>query len=394
MHGVEEAYSRIKSNVTQPKPLTVKLRDGLGLVLASDIRSPLHSPSFNNSAMDGYALRFADYEKGKPIRIIGEVAAGDVFSGKLKSGEAVRIFTGAAVPPGADTVVMQEKTSTLFGNLIIEAHQFSKGLNIRLAGSQIRKGKVALSRGHQLNPASIGYLASLGIHEVKVYGKPKVAVVVTGSELIAPGNELKPGQIYESNSSMLVAVLEKNGFTETKIIPAPDRYQDILKAFDKALEYADVILFTGGISVGDYDFVGDVLKKHRVKEVFYKIKQKPGKPIYFGVKNKKPVFGLPGNPASVLTCFYEYVLPALKIAMNHPQPFPTELLLPLKGTYRKKPGMTYFLKAKTDLKSVEILPGQESYLLSSFADANCLVVLDESTELIQNNHLVKVHLII
>lgn len=393
MISVKEAYSRIKSGITLLKPLTVKLRDGLGLVLAADVRSPLNSPPFDNSAMDGYAFRFGDFKNKRAIKVIAEIQAGGSFSKTLKTGEGVRIFTGAQVPRGADTVVMQEKAVVENGVLQINDAVLAKGTNIRLAGSQIGKGKVALSKGHLLSAGSVGYLVSLGISEVKVYPSPSVAIIITGDELVSAGKALKPGQIYESNGIMLSAALQQHGINHIKLIRARDRMQDVEKAFLKAIEGFDCVIFTGGISVGDYDFVGDVLKKHRVKEVFYKVRQKPGKPIYFGVKNKKPVFGLPGNPASVLTCFYEYVLPALRMMMNHPKPFLTELEFPLKVAYKKKPGLTHFLKAKTDYRSVEILPGQESYKLSSFSEANCLVVLDESTEFIQDNTLVKVHLI-
>ncbi len=393
MISVLEAWEKISGNTSVSKPKSIHVSVATGHVTAEDIHSPLDLPPFHQSAMDGFAFRINDFEEGKQIRIIGESSAGENFSRKIKISEAVRIFTGAIVPQGSDTVVIQEKAEVEGKSLIIRDEKIFQGANIRQRGHQVKKSELAISRGTFITPATVGFLASMGISKIKVHQKPKVSVIVTGDELQVAGPKLAPGKIYESNSATLISALQVEGISSIRTLIVDDNEKKIRNAFRKAMLTSDFILCTGGISTGDYDFVGSMLKKEKVKEIFYKVRQKPGKPFYFGVKGKKYVFGLPGNPASVLTCFYEFVIPALRKFSGNSEVFLRSINLPLQNSFRKKPGMANFLKAYTDLKSVTILPGQESFIMKSFSEANCLVFLPEETEVISENEIVRVDLL-
>lgn len=392
MISVEKAKALIVKN-TGVLPVSKQLvAEVQGCVLAENIKAPLHLPPFDQSAMDGYALIRSDVMNQKKIKIVGEVAAGKFFKRKIKSGEAVRIFTGAPVPAGADAVIMQEKV-TFQNGYIIAGEVPLKSENIRKAGSQIKQGKVALQKGAVLTPGSIGYLTAMGIASVNIFTRPRISVIVTGSELKKPGTKLKSGQIYESNSYALAAALKSIGIPKAKIISIPDDELKTEQALQRALTHSDMILLTGGISVGDYDFVGKALQKLRVKNIFYKIKQKPGKPLFFGKYNKTLIFGLPGNPAAVLSCFYEYVYPAIRLMQGHKQPFLRSVFLPLLTSYTKKTGLSFFLKGKISEQGVTPLHGQESYIVSSFSQADSLIYLTEQTGYIKKGTTVEVHLL-
>lgn len=389
IHHPSEAIQAIINNLKPSGRVLLSIDKAKGFVLAKDVKAPMHSPAFDNSAMDGYAFRFNDWQEGKRLNIVGVSSAGKPFPGRLKKNEAVRIYTGAAIPAGVDTVVMQEKTSIDQNTLLITDLAIKKGANIRKTGSEIRKGETAIAKGALLTPASCAFLASLGITEVTVHKKPSVSIIVTGNELVKPGLTLKPGQIYESNSIALKHALLQEGITSIHITQANDNPAAMSRAFQKAITQYDLVLFTGGISVGDYDFTESTFAKHRVKKVFYKLKQKPGKPIYFGTLNGKGVFGLPGNPASVMTCFYVYVIPALRALQSHPEKELPRLNLPMAHDFSRKPGMTGFMKAYTDFKSVKILDGQESYIMKSFAKSNAIAVLPADQENVVAKSLVE-----
>lgn len=393
MISVIQAKTLIVGNI---KPLNSSfklLNESIGMILAQNVTTPVNLPMFNQSAMDGYAIKFSDYAGKIRIKLAGEVAAGAIFTKKLKSGQAVRIYTGAMVPEGADTVVMQEKIKVLDDVLCIEDEQLKQGSNVRKKGEQIKKRKIALTKGSALTAGAIGYLAAMGITSVKVISKPKVAVITTGSELIEPGNKLKVGQIFESNSFALEAALHSVHITAVKSFSASDNEQKIYNTLKRCIHNYDLVLITGGISVGDYDFVGKTLKKLGVKNIFYKIKQKPGKPLFFGKSGKTIVFALPGNPAAVLSCFYEYVFPAIQIMQGRKDPFLKRVQLPITKDYAKKKGLSFFLKGKISGETVIPLEGQESFVLSSFAIADCLIYLPEEFENIKAGELVEVHLL-
>jgi molybdopterin molybdotransferase len=393
MISVAEAQNKILETVKCSVRIIVGIEKSSGCVISENIFSPLDLPPFDQSAMDGYAIVADDFLKKKSITITGESAAGKNYSGRIKSGQAIRIFTGAQIPPGADAVVMQEKVSVSGNEIVIADENFTLLQNIRRRGSQIRKKELALEKNTVVTPAGIGFLASMGLKTISVYRKPVVVIIVTGNELQSPGSKLLPGKIYESNALTLSSALKKEGTENIKIINVRDDETKTRRAFLTAMKSADFILFSGGISVGDYDFVGTVLKTEKVKEIFYKVKQKPGKPLYFGMKNKKYIFGLPGNPASVLTCFYEYVIPAIRKFSGYSYCFMPALRLPLSQRIQKKKGLTQFLKAITDFKTVTPLEGQESYIMRSYAEANCLVCIQENDEVLEAGKIVDVHII-
>jgi len=392
MITVNEAKKIIQEQVLALKPLQVALPQATGLVLATDIFASIDIPAFNQSSMDGYAFSFSGWQTNKTLQITGEIAAGSNKTNSFLPNQAVRIFTGAAVPEGTDTVVMQEKVRTADGQLIIEDEKLKAGGNVRPKGSEIKAGDLALPAGCSLSPAAIGFLAGIGITQVNVYPKPVVSIIVTGKELQQPGNPLAHGQVYESNSYTLSAALQQLNISDVKIFWADDELEILKNVLMDGLSESDVVLLTGGISVGDYDFVLEAATQCGVTQLFHRIKQKPGKPLYFGKKENQLVFGLPGNPSSVLTCFYEYVIPALLQLSNQQNGLKT-VLVPLAKTIEKPAGLTHFLKGYYDGEKAMPLDAQESYRLSSFAKANCLIKMNEATTFCAEGEIVEIHLL-
>ncbi|MDG1427853.1 MAG: molybdopterin molybdotransferase MoeA [Crocinitomicaceae bacterium] len=374
MISVEEALKTIEERTRKTESIELPLLDAQGYILSKEISSPINMPPFPQSAMDGYAVKA---HSTSTYTLIGETQAGDDSALSLKEGEAIRIFTGAMVPNGTDAVVKQEDVDS--GTSEIEISKTIRlGENIRPMGEQIMAGDLALEKGTYLNTGAIGFLTALGITHVSVYDKPKIGVIATGNELTKPGEPLSGGKIYESNTYTLAAALGKSGF-DTTISTVIDDYQLTKKKIKAALDTKEVVIITGGISVGDYDFVGDVLEELGVVSDFYKVKQKPGKPIFFGHIGPKLVFALPGNPAAVLSCFYIYVLPCLQrmIGKKHNQRVEE---FALRTPYSKTAKMTHFLKAYAANGEVEILTAQSSAMLRAFVDANCLIQMDQGME--------------
>jgi molybdopterin molybdotransferase len=392
MISVTEAKKIILESVSSLQPVTLPLQDSADLILAEDIYATLDIPAFPQSSMDGYAFSFEGWKQHKRLKIAGEIAAGSNEIFTLAPENAVRIFTGAAVPAGADTVIMQEKIKTANGELIIEDEALQPGSSVRPKGSEIKAGALAVEKENVLSPAAIGFLAGIGITEVQVYPNPSISIIITGNELQQPGQPLQHGQVYESNSFALKAVLKQLSFDNIQILYAADKSETVTETLQKALEQSDVVLLTGGISVGDYDFVLQAATECGVEKLFHKIKQRPGKPLYFGKKKNKLVFGLPGNPSSVLTCFYQYALPALGKLSKRAIGLQT-INVPLVKAFQKNTGLTHFLKGFYDGKTALPLDGQESFRLSSFAKANCLIQIDEEITSLKEGQLVDVYLL-
>ncbi|MGN6248658.1 MAG: molybdopterin molybdotransferase MoeA [Ginsengibacter sp.] len=390
MISVKEAKEKIAENVGLLQPKVLQLEQANGLVLAEPVSAKFDIPSFRQSSMDGYAFRFCD--KKLPLEIQNRIAAGDSSSYSISEREAARIFTGAPLPENADTVVMQEKVSVKDDKVLIHDEHLKKGDFVRPIGSEIKAGQTALEKGTILKPASIGFLAAIGINEVCVYPYPLVTVIITGNELQPPGTQLSFGKVYDSNSYSLSAALKVAGIEKIKIAYAedkPEAVEDILKT---ALDESDLVLLTGGVSVGDYDFVVQAAENCGITKHCHKIKQKPGKPLYFGTKDEKVIFGLPGNPGSVLTCFYEYVLLAIEKMTNKATALQKQKAI-LQNDYSKKAGLTHFLKGTCEEGKVKMLSSQASFQLRSFAIADCLVVVDEEAETLKEGDEVEVHLI-
>jgi len=276
MISVKEAKELVGAHVKVLNWECVNLYDATGQVLAEPIYSPIDMPSFHQSAMDGYGIRFEDLANNVPLKIIGEVPAGMTASFELQTNTAVRIFTGAQIPMGCDTVIVQEKVLVRAEYLIVNDALATIGLNIRLQGSQTKKGILAMSAGTIITAGAAGFLASLGFHEIKVIRKPKICIINTGRELINPGSKLVDGKVFESNSYSLNGALVDMHLKPNQILMIDDDEQLIREAIASKLKDSDVIILSGGVSVGDYDFVAKAIANCGVKEVFHKVKQRPG----------------------------------------------------------------------------------------------------------------------
>jgi len=390
MISVEAAKKLIGEHTTSLKPVIKPLHTAAEHVLAQDVFGTYDIPAFRQSSMDGYAIIFNDKNSG--LELAGEMAAGTENRLELKSGEAIRIFTGAPLPEGADTVVMQEKTNVEHNKVSFDDEKLVLGSNVRQIGSEIRSGELAMQKGDLLTPAALAYLAGIGISEVEVYPFPKVAIILTGNELQKPGTALNFGQVYESNSYSLSAALKNEAIYDVEVLKAEDTLEKLTTVLKSALENNDVVLLTGGVSVGDYDFVIKAAENCGVKQIFHKVKQKPGKPLFFGKQNDKVIFGLPGNPSSVLNCYYNYVVPSIKKLSNKETGI-QEISATLTHRYSKPKELTHFLKGTYKDGKATPLGAQESYRLSSFAQANCLIQLNEGQENFASGEIVNVILI-
>lgn len=392
MISVQEAKKIIANSVSHLQTVILSLKDASGLVLAEDVYAAIDIPAFQQSSMDGYAFSFEGWKKHKRLKVVGEIAAGSDKTFNLQPENAVRIFTGAAVPPGADTVIMQEKVKIENGELLIMDEALPQGASVRAKGSEIKAGALALEEASLLTAAAIGFLASIGINEVKVFPNPLVSIIITGNELQQPGQPLQYGQVYESNSFALLSVLKQLQINNIQLLHAADKPEEVTGTLKKALEQGDVVLLTGGISVGNYDFVLQAATECGVQKLFHNVRQRPGKPLYFGKIENKLVFGLPGNPSSVLTCFYQYVIPALQKLTKRQIELQT-VKIPLANSFQKNTSLTHFLKGYYNGETATPLDAQESYRLSSFAKANCLIQIDEEKTSIKEGELVDVYLL-
>lgn len=390
---VAEAFRLIVEHVTPPSPLVRPLDQALGQVLAADVFSPFDQPPFDNAAMDGYAFRYLDTPPAGGYRVIGEIAAGRTEMILPGPGECVRIFTGAPMAPDTDTVVQQEWVTVEAGHMHITGGTMVAGANVRYRGSHLAAGAVALKKGSVLAAPSIGFLAGLGIDRVPVYPRPRIQVIVTGSELVPPGQPLAHGQIFESNGTTLKSVLQDMGITPVGIHFVKDDLTAFRELMEMILPESDMVLISGGISVGDHDIVRKYMEEEEevVEPFFYKVRQRPGKPLFFGRQDGAFLFALPGNPASVLTCFYEYVYPAIRTYMGFTRPVMQEQTMIIGTSFSKKTGLTFFLKARMEGDKVFPLEGQLSYIMQSYAMADCLIVLDEGREHYESGEQVRVH---
>ncbi|WP_318308692.1 molybdopterin molybdotransferase MoeA [Flagellimonas crocea] len=387
MVTIEEALRIIEDQTIRLKMELKPLEDALGYALSKNTTAPFDVPEFDNSAMDGYALcgLYQEY------RLVGEVAAGDSKDISLQDGEAVRIFTGAKVPQNSTAVMMQEKTSVKDSTLFLDEMP-KPGQNIRKKGGQLTEGQAVFEKGHVLNPPSLALMGSLGLSQLEVFSKPQVNIITTGNELVKPGEPKTEGQIYESNSYAISGALQQFGFQHHQKAQIKDDFEATKAGIKSALESCDVLILSGGISVGDYDFVKQSLEENGVNELFYKVFQKPGKPLYFGRKQNQFVFALPGNPASSLTCFYVYVLPLLQKLSGHGQFGLPTYQFPIKHSYENRFGRPSFLKAAVVDGKVDVLDGQGSSMIQSMAKGNALAFVGEG-ETLNKGDLIKCKLI-
>jgi len=387
MITVKEALHHIRQQCHTLPPIRIPLDSACNFIAAETIYAPVDVPGFDNSAMDGYAIRYDDIKNTIPLQLHYEIEAGKTEIPELCKGEIARIFTGAPIPIGADTVIPQENCTVEKGILNC-LQSVSQGDHIRKQGTQTRKGDRVVSKGNLLTAEYIGFLATLGIDSVVVFPKPKVGIIITGKELVPIGNTLQNGQIYESNSVALKVVLQQLEIPVVFSQWIDDNESELYRFVSESYTKVDLLLFTGGISVGDYDFVKPVLDKIGTTEIFYKVRQKPGKPLFFGKKDRTLFFGLPGNPSAVITCFHVYIKPALQqITGNQPQ---TEHYAILVTPYRKKSGLTHFVKARVQGGKATILDKQLSYQMDAYVQANAFAVLNEKQDDFQIGEKVRV----
>lgn len=381
---VEEARRRIRAGLEPVAGVEVVYpREAHGRVLAAPVYSPLDVPGHDNSAMDGYALRGADLQSdGETVLLcVGRTLAGEVFNGPVAPGQCVRIMTGAPIPDGADTVVMQENARTDGDQVVVAAGQ-RPGDNVRPAGEDIRKGEVVLEAGTRLRTPEIGVLGSLGCVEVPVRRRLRVAYFSTGDELRGAGEVLEPGQIYDSNRYTLNAALRRLGAEVTDLGVVEDAPEALADAFRAAGSFADVLITSGGVSVGEADHVKAVLEAEG-EVAFWRVALRPGRPLAYGRVGRAVFFGLPGNPVSVAATFHQLVRPTLRHLSGEPESAlqPQRFPVPCQSDLDKKAGRTEFQRGilewdASGMPHVRSTGSQGSGQLTSMTRANCFIVLE------------------
>ena len=384
MTTVDQAVKLILDTVSPLPPEKVAVADSLGRVLCEDVRSGRDVPSFSNSAMDGFAVRWRDLSDASSsapasLMIRGEVAAGGATRKRVLPGTAIKIMTGAPVPRGADSIVRVEYTET-HGERVAVFRTDGEGSHIRPAGEDIRKGQVVLARGKVLGVADIGVMASIGKATVRVRRRPVVAIVATGDELIGVEDKPAPGKVVNSNGYTLSSAVREIGAVARSFGIVSDSRHRLAATFRKALA-CDALITSGGVSMGDYDYVKDALEDARVRMRFWKVAQRPGHPMAFGHVGSRPVFGLPGNPVSSLVSFVLYVRPALLKMMGHENLFMPVVRAKMAHDMKTAPGLKEFIRCRLEEENGRFLASstgtQSSGVLRSLSLAQGLIVARE-----------------
>ncbi len=389
MLSVEEARERILARFQPLAVEEVPLAEALGRVLAEDAIAREASPPFANSAMDGYALRSVDTRGAAPdatvrLRLAGEVPAGNVYAGEVGPGEAVRILTGAPVPAGADAIIQQELVSVAEGTVALEA-PVAVGNNIREAGGDARPGALLARGGTELGPAEIALLASLGVSPARVTRRPRVAILATGDELEPLGTPLRPGQIHDSNTPYLIAAVLRAGATPVSLGIARDREDDLRAKLDAARGF-DLLLTSGGVSVGDYDLVKRMLTE-RGSMAFWRVRVKPGKPLAFGEMDGTPLLGLPGNPVSAAVTFELFGRPAIRRMLGASSVERPEVETLYEGSDLRRGDRRQYVRVRLTSRGGRLVARdtgeQESHLISSLQGATALLIAPEGEGVIR-----------
>lgn len=389
---IEDALAQQNAHITPLSEIQrVSLTEASNRVLARDIIAPLQVPGADNSAMDGYALRAKDCNL--PLDIVGEALAGHPYTGQLKPGQAIRIMTGAPVPAGADSVIMQEQTKVTATELVCNA-PVRQGQCVRKAGEDIERGSTIVKQGECLNAAHLSLLASVGIAEVEVIRKVKVALLATGDELVLPGQSLTGGQIFESNRSGLKAMLQKLPVDIVDFGIVPDDLEATRATFVKASAECDWVISSGGVSVGDADFVKQVLDELG-KIDFWKVAIKPGKPYAFGSLGNSYFSGLPGNPVSSFVTFLQLVMPSLVLLSGANYQPPLRFQARLGADIKRRAGRTEFQRAtmwNDDKGQLNVAPKgkQGSGIMNSFTNANCFLIIPSDVASLSKGDLVTI----
>lgn len=379
--SVDEARRRLLDRVA---PLSaeesVALKEGLARIIAETVLAPFDVPPHANSAMDGYAVRSTDLpDKGRRrLTVIGTAMAGRPYTGEVTAGHCVRIMTGGVLPRGCDTVIMQEQAERT-GDAISIGNGHNAGQHVRHAGEDLATGQTVIAAGKRLTPADLGLLASLGMDAVTVTRRPRVAFFTTGDELRTSGEPLAEGAVYDSNRYTLYGMLLQTGAEPLDLGVVRDRREALRETLVKAAAQADAVITTGGVSVGDADFVRDILAELG-EVVFWKVGMKPGRPFAFGRIAQAWLFGLPGNPVSAMATYYQFVQPALRRMMGERERSPLHFKVPCATDLKKAPGRMEFQRGILETNAegetmVRSIGGQGSHILRSMSEANCFIVL-------------------
>ncbi len=400
MITVEEALDQILPNIQPLGTEKVSILEALGRVIAEDIDANRDIPPLDNSGMDGYAVRSGDIRGADPnhpvrLEVIEDLPAGFISNKTVRRGEAIRIMTGAPIPKGADAVIPVEHTKKEDRSVSIFQTVLPGGY-IRRAGEDVKKGERVVSTGDLIRSAEVGMLASVGRSFVSVYQRPMVAILCTGEELVDVDGALEDGKIVSSNSYTLAAQVKDCGAVPVQLGIAKDRKEEIKEKLLHGLR-ADLLVSSAGVSVGDYDFVKDVLNDLGMKMFFWKVAMKPGMPLAFGAIQGKPVFGLPGNPVSSMVSFEQFVRPSLLKMMGHRQIFRPVIEAILKEDIHKEPGKRHFVRALVTFEGdhylVTTTGAQGSGILRSMVKANGLIIIPESQEMVRAGEKVRVQLL-
>ena len=369
---LEEAQERVLGHTRRLSVESVPIAGAGGRVTAEDVRARVDLPPFASSAMDGFAVRAADLPG--TLRIVGESAAGSPFGGPLEAGTAVAISTGAVVPEGADAVVPIENVGRQDNTVSITGSS-EPGAHVRPRGGDVAAGEIVVPTGVTLTPARLAAAAASGVAELSCVRRPRVTVLATGSELVEPGGSLRPGQIYETNSLMLSTALAAAGAEVVTRRPVADDEAALRETLERALA-ADVLVTSGGVSVGEHDLVRRLLAELGAVEVFWRVAVKPGKPVAFSTRGSTLVFGLPGNPVSSFVGFELFVRPALAALQGSSEPRPAFLPGQLGGSLLRNPARDELVRARIENGGiVQPLRGQESHMIARAARANALVLV-------------------
>lgn len=381
--SIETALSNLcEAAVAVSEHQLVEVNDCVGRVLAADIQSTINVPAYDNSAMDGFAIKAADIDDGQSLTLVGAALAGHPFEGKVQQGQCIRIMTGAPVPEGANAVVMQERAEVTDKSVSFSVTT-SAGANIRRAGEDIATGTVILTKGRLLTVADCGLLASLGINKVSVNRKIRAAIFATGDELKTAGEPLSFGQIYESNRTTIIAMLKRLDVEVIDLGIISDDKNQLRAAFIEANDKADVVISSGGVSVGEADHTKDILQEQGTVG-FWKLAIKPGKPFACGKLSDSYFLGLPGNPVSAMVTFHQLAVPFIRRLAGQSDIKPIRFNAILSEDIRKRPGRVDFQRgifsadfaSNSGVASVKSTGKQGSGILSSLSKANCYIILE------------------